>query len=147
MGQRVGFGSVEKCLNTMSGEEVLWREWVVRPIQMSVALPPENGISNSSRQPLAPGSRTAMRATSLLNSVTYIERSATKALPPVTGLSSTASRTMRFSSTESSFSVPAEPSLKSSLKDSVAGSKAISLMFTTGRPASCSIGPNRNEET
>ena len=47
-------------------------------------------IRAATRQPLAPGSRMAMRATSLLNSVTYIERSAAKALPPVTGLSSTA---------------------------------------------------------
>ncbi|MNL65963.1 hypothetical protein D3C87_1903620 [compost metagenome] len=75
----------------------------------------------------------------------YIERSARKPLPSAMGLSSTASSTMRFSSTSASLSVPPLPSLKESLKESVFGSNSISRMFTTGRP-SCSIGPNRNDE-
>ena len=75
--------AARKSLNTMSGDEVLWREGETRPAHTSVAVARLKAMMPSSRQPLAPFSRTAMRATSLLNSVTYMERSAANGRPSI----------------------------------------------------------------
>ena len=53
----------------------------MRPAHRSVAVARSKAMMASSRQPLAPFSRTAMRATSLLKSVTYMERSAANGRP------------------------------------------------------------------
>ena len=79
----------------MSGELVLWRDGAMRPAHTSVAVARPKAMIGSSRQPLAPFSRTAMRATSLLKSVTYMERSAANGRPS-TGLSRATSRACRF---------------------------------------------------
>ena len=68
---------------------MLWRDGTRRPVHTSVALAARNAMIGSSRQPFASGSRSAMRATSALNSVTYIERSAASWKNPATGASGT----------------------------------------------------------
>ena len=80
-GGRTNLLRTRNPLNTMSGELVLWREGAMRPAHTSVAVARLKAMMPSSRQPLAPFSRTAMRATSLLKSVTYIERSAANGRP------------------------------------------------------------------
>ena len=65
----------------MSGALVLWREGTVRPAHSEVTAAPLKVMIPSSRQDFSPFFRMATRATSLLNSVTYIDRSAAKGLP------------------------------------------------------------------
>ena len=126
-----GFGSFEKLRKTMSGEEVLCCEkLVVRPIQTSVAFAEAEGHERA--LPASAGPRARARqsvTTSLLNSVTYIERSMRRRVcrRSQAGQAVTSS-TIRFSSTPSSFSTPFEPSLNAIAKDNrLAGSKTISL--------------------
>ena len=52
----------------------MWREIAVRPIHMALAVADLKSRIGLSRQPLAPVSRTAIRDTSLLNSVPHIDR-------------------------------------------------------------------------
>ena len=79
--QREAGGVARNWLNIMSGALVLWRDGTSRPIQTSVAL----ALAEVHDRLLAPGrafsSRAAMRATSALNSVTYMERRAAKGWP------------------------------------------------------------------
>ena len=91
----------------MSGALVLWRDGVSRPVHTSLARAFLNAMMLSSRHPLPVGSLIAMRAASELNSVTYIERNAAKALPPPTGFERSTSRTMRLSSSVDIFRSPA----------------------------------------
>ncbi len=95
---------------------------------MSVALPPWKGISGSSRPALRAGlaQRNAGDIVVELGDVHRAQRAGSPCHRLI-GLSSTASSTMRFSSTSASLSVPTLPSLKESLKDSVFGSNSISL--------------------
>ena len=83
--------SAEKAWKAMPGEVVLWREGVTRPSQMRVARARLKDMMASSRQPRASLSSTAMRATSLLNSVTYMERSAANGRPTMAASKATSS--------------------------------------------------------
>src|SRR5579883_1100634 len=72
-----------KLANTMSGALKLWREGKRRPIQTFVALPFVKAMIGASNQLFSSGRSKAMRATSALNSVTYMERRAAKGLPAI----------------------------------------------------------------
>ena len=128
----------------MSGDDVLWREGETRPAHTSVAVARLKAMMGSSRQPLASFSRTAMRATSLLKSVTYMERSAANGRPSMPE-SKAISSVLRFWSVLAIFTVALPPRSKASVKVRALGSKATSLILTIGRP-STSTGPSRNDD-
>jgi hypothetical protein len=98
----------------------------------------------SSRQERAPASRAAMRATSALNSVTYIERSVANGLPAMAWSNDT-SRTSRSWSRVSILTTARPPCVNVKVKVIVFASNDTSLMFTIGRP-SVSTGPIRKDE-
>src|SRR5262249_58401824 len=72
-----------KPANTRSGALVLCREGATRPAHSSLARAPLKAITPCSRQPPRLSSRTATRATSLLTSVTCMERSAANGRPVI----------------------------------------------------------------
>src|SRR5262245_51778896 len=139
-----GGGYLANARNTTSGEEVLWREGETRPSHTSVAVARLKAMIGSSRQPLAPFSSTAIRATSLLNSVTYMERSAANGRPSIGRSKATSSRWRSWSAL-TMVTVAEPPRSKARVKARDFGSKATSLNLTMGRP-STSTGPIRNEE-
>ena len=82
LGLATGAGSAAaKPENTMSGDDELCREIAVRPAHTSVAVARVKFMMPSCRHPRAPFSFTATCATSLLNSVTYIDRIIAKGRP------------------------------------------------------------------
>ena len=83
--------SSAKPLNTMSGALILWREGKTRPIHAFVALAVPKAMIGASSQAFSSGRCSAMRATSALNSVTYIELSAAKGLSTIARSKSTSS--------------------------------------------------------